>query len=104
MKKLKPNFSFFFEERCSALSVPQSSILNIMISDLPRVDGVTMSEYADDITIYCRGADLQHVKSKIQDQIYLFHEWKKMGTSIKSKQDQSNVVYKEKNISSNYSN
>ena len=80
-------FKVFYEggyssERTVTSSVPQGSILapvlfNDMISDLPRVDGVTMSEYADDITIYCMGAELQHVKAKVQDQIYLFHEWTK---------------------------
>ena len=77
-------FKVFYEgsyssERTVTSSVPQGSILapvlfNVMISDLSRVDGLTMSEYADDITIYCRGADLLHVKSKVQDQIYLFRE------------------------------
>jgi ribonuclease HI len=60
--------------------VPQGAILspvlfNVMLSDLPTTLGVAASEYADDITIYATGNDINTVTANIQravDNLYAF--------------------------------
>jgi hypothetical protein len=42
-----------------------------MLSDLLRVQGVALAEYADDIAIYCRGSNLREVQACILAQVNL---------------------------------
>jgi ribonuclease HI len=82
---LNRKFRVFFEgeystDRDISSGVPQGSILaptlfNMMVSDLPRVNDVTLSEYADDITIYSCGYDINTIRTRVQQQVNLFLEW-----------------------------
>ena len=58
-----------------------------------------MSENANDIIIYCRSGDLQHVKSKIQDQIYLFLAWTKTWRPQLNQNKTKAMLFARKNIS-----
>ena len=78
-------FSVFVEGEESSTrpitsGVPQGAILspllfNIMLRDIPKVDGVTYSEYADDIAIYSTGINRALLISKLQEAINRFVEW-----------------------------
>ena len=70
----------YSEEKKIISGVPQGSILsptlfNIMISDIPRVEGVTLSEYADDLLIYAADTDKTKVGNMIQKQIDCLFRW-----------------------------
>ena len=79
------SFKVLFEGAISPVhiirsGVPQGAILsptlfNVMLSDLPRVRGVTLAEYADDIAIYCSGPDLGEVQARIQAQVNQIFNW-----------------------------
>ena len=45
-----------------------------MFHDIPRVKDVIISEYADDIIVYCSGSSFNEVKAKVQDQINKLYE------------------------------
>ena len=79
------HFKVYFEGSYSSTrpittGVPQGAILsptlfNVMISDIPRVRNVYVSEYADDILIYATGWNLGHLRRIIQQQIDSFLDW-----------------------------
>ena len=81
-------FKIFLEgkhslEQTIISGVPQGSILsptlfNVMMSDIPCIDDVNMSEYADDLLIYCSGNSIDHVKEKIQLQVTSIQNWAKL--------------------------
>lgn len=81
------------EVHSAASGVPQGAILspllfNIMIKDLPKPPNVTTYEFADDITMYSTGRDLNNVVQTIQNAINLFHsftiKWNLKISSIKT--------------------
>ena len=62
--------------------VPQGGILspllfNVLLCDLPKTKNVTMSVYADDISIYCSHKDVDTAFTILQDQINKLHVWAK---------------------------
>ena len=77
--------------------VPQGGVLspllfNILISDIPNVEGVQYSEFADDIAIYCSGNDYELVVSKIERALDEINSWVlKWGQEINT--DKSKCMY-----------
>ena len=58
--------------------VPQGSVLspllfNLMLMDVPKLDGVDVFLYADDITICCRGPSMGEAKLMMQRYLDTFH-------------------------------
>lgn len=87
------SFKVFFEGEFSAVrsvgsGVPQGSILaptlfNVMMSDLPVVNGVGSAEYADDVCFFCEHSDVHVATSRIQLMLDSFYRWtKKWGMSL----------------------
>ena len=80
-------FNVFFEgeyscEKDITSGVPQGSSLsptlfNVMINDIPKLQGVVLSEYADDITFYCYGDSFNELKTLAQKQIDTLFKWTK---------------------------
>ena len=80
-------FKVFFEGEYSVprkitTGVPQGAILspllfNVMTRDIPKISGVTISEFADDICFYIVGSGLPEIQSKFQNQINVFYAWTK---------------------------
>ena len=48
-----------------------------MMRDIPKVNNVTYSENADDITIYCVDSDIVAATTNIQNAIFHFYRWAK---------------------------
>ncbi len=81
-------FHVQFEGQVSSLrkiksGVPQGAILspllfNVMMRDLPSVQGVHTVDYADDVAFFSYGPDLAITTEKIQTQLTKFFEWTKM--------------------------
>lgn len=64
----------------STLGVPQGGVLsptmfNIMLYDIPDVDGVDKYIYADDITFSVTGRDIKYVENKLQQYCNEFRSW-----------------------------
>ena len=60
--------------------VPQGGVLspllfNILISDIPKIEGIQYSEFADDIAIYCSGNEYDVVISKIEMALDKINNW-----------------------------
>ena len=81
------SFKVFFEgeyscEKKISSGVPQGSTLsptlfNVMINDIPKLPGVFLSEYADDITFYCYGDSFNELKTLAQKQMDMLYKWTK---------------------------
>ena len=74
----------FSSVRKAKSGVPQGSILsptlfNIMLSDLPQVEGVDIAEYADDILIYTTSKDIKQASDLIQKQVDAISTYTKTG-------------------------
>jgi ribonuclease HI len=59
---------------------PQGAVLspllfNLMLSDIPQLDGINLHIYADDITVTCSGPNTANVKDTLQEYIHKFVEW-----------------------------
>ena len=64
----------------SKSGVPQGGILspflfNALMSDLPRLQDITMTIFADDIAVCATGIDVNRVVSKLQHQLNLIQKW-----------------------------
>ena len=80
-------FKTYFEGECSSehsitSGVPQGStisplLFNIMLNDIPRVNGVKSVEYADDLAFYSSHSDLGELRLNIQKQLDEFNKWTK---------------------------
>jgi len=78
-------FKILLEGRASAerditSGVPQGAVIsptlfNVLLSDLPKIEGVTYSEFADDLAIYCSGKDVEAVVQKVQSAVNSIHDW-----------------------------
>ena len=60
--------------------VPQGSILspilfNVMLSGIPHSTGIHMSEYADDILVYCSGPSIDELSTLLQNHVNLLTTW-----------------------------
>ena len=60
--------------------VPQGSILsptlfNVMLSGIPHTEGIQMSEYADDILIYCSGPSIEDLTTRLQHHVNTLATW-----------------------------
>jgi hypothetical protein len=95
-------FKVFFEEVYSeehliSAGVPQGAVLsptlfNVMMSDLPRLNNVRISEYADDLAVCCSSPVLQPVEALLQCQVRQLHQWiKKWGLTINPTKTQGTV-------------
>jgi len=63
--------------------VPQGAILspllfNVMMRDLPSVQGVRTADYADDVAFFSCGPDLAVTTGRMQLQLTRFFEWTKL--------------------------
>ena len=78
-------FKVFYEGKHSidkkiTSGVPQGAILspllfNVFTSDLPIVDGIQSTEYADDLAFFCSGSDPVQVMQKLQTQLSQLFSW-----------------------------
>lgn len=60
--------------------VPQGSVLspllfNLMLMDIPRMDGVATFLYADDVTICCSGPTVREAKALLHRYLTVFHSY-----------------------------
>lgn len=79
------NFRVFFQGAYSSVrpissGVPQGSILspllfNIMMSDIPRIGGVSLTEYADDICFFTTKSNVETAHSYMQKQMDELTKW-----------------------------
>ena len=94
----------FSELKQIQTGLPQGSILspllfNIMVRDLPRTQGITNLEYADDITLVCRGLSLSEVGSKVESHLEKFYRWSRdWGFDINVNKNKA-MLFNRKNIS-----
>jgi ribonuclease HI len=78
-------FKVFYNGEYSAIKnmrvgVPQGAaisplLFNIFISDIPDMDGITRTEYADDLALICKGRSIEECTACMQralDQLYLY--------------------------------
>jgi len=67
-------------ERTVTSGVPQGAVIsptlfNVLLSDIPRIEGVTYSEFADDLAIYCSGGDVEAVVLSVQRALDSIYQW-----------------------------
>jgi len=67
-------------ERPISSGVPQGAVIspalfNVLLSDLPKIEGVTYSEFADDLAIYCSGREAGEVVLRMQSALDSLHDW-----------------------------
>ena len=78
----------YSSKRNISSGLPQGStispiLFNVMVSDIPKLEGVHYSEYADDMAIFVSGVNLRELTVKLQNAINAFERWtKSWGLSI----------------------
>ena len=71
--------------------VPQGGVcspilFNLMLMDIPQMDGIQQHIYADDLTVTCSGNDKENIKVKLQQYLNMLVKWcRKWGLKINPK-------------------
>ena len=73
-------FEEYSEEHRLEIGVPQGAVLspvlfNLMLSDMPELEGVEILSYADDLTFVACGSNIIEIRNKMQQHIKDFYKW-----------------------------
>lgn len=96
-------------ERKMNCGVPQGSVLspllfNVMTSDLPKMEGVHLSEYADDIMYYTSTPTMKEAEQRMNIQMREVEEWaSKWGMRIQAAKTKGMVFSRINNLNPNIS-